>query len=997
MAPPLPHMELNMVPLAVLMQRVALDAFKTLKERLQELQSESRAPNTRQKVQFLETLVTMRERFVKLYVLCKWSRNHELVGRMIDIFAWLREQNTVVSHCIGQFGELKGSLMAAKMLEPDLNTAMEVFSDGKPDLPTYNYLQMDPLDDEFVYKVLQNLNVELSLKMALQVDLPAQFSNYEIRDGRVNFDVHNHFKCSVSMLKDEKFNLIDFQFGFKLIDKKIVSACQDLDPKELVALQNVSNEKLISNNNNLHELFQYLFDYSSTYKLRLIHNQLVNLKLSLWRGHLSHTYDSDKKIIKINYWIQRKSIKPSYIEIGLFDNNKLSYQWYNKSELVPLEDTLLDTADGVIDLELVLNDIIKRHIESDISNIKINLIEKISSSMDRALQIIGEDSNKLLFKITPTREVVYGIDRLTGSSYFENPTLLMNNIAFKMNSTEITLDYIELLRLKLEFQTNKLTQMMKVTGWTHIENVIINKEERFKLNIDYQSGGDLQSMSWASEDLTKINIFRRKDWQNGWVLLIGTFGWKSNIQIWCGRIDCLQGIWKFSWVDDILIENDSSQINLDSLHFNSLLELVKISSSKLISNLVINEFQERGCILKVMDLNDPNLNLFLKNQFDFNFEEDVHDGDNAVVLLSNESWLNIHQCEKSLVLLINVKSSKLKATLYGKLNKFDELPDISFSNSNANFNFTKDNKLFRVDCEIDLASKLIPLLPPADPTADPSSTTQAVATADPSAQVVVDDVTLPGAAAAAAPEAIEADSGDLIMTNVAGVLDQFNKLLGLLEMISRDSSLKVNHAALGIVGFSYGQDKDEKLQLIVDINGLVSVELPLGNPHNVCLEYLNKLINSDHHSVSGSINDVSIKQMVVYLKLTLKFYKVYQKLMVNEGLHYKLMIDNMENFSICYFNKNDLRFDLNVSMQHKRKRISSRDTLFMISLNNVHGEGSQNVSKYMEMVFSGQERITSNATSERVLCLRDSICCDQNSIGSTLEFLHQNLCKMVEQ
>lgn len=989
--PELPHVMFNMTPLDVVLKRTALDAFKQLKEYIQYLENVGATQDTASKVHFLEMLVVMRERFVKLYVLCKWSRNNEAIGKLIDIFAWLREQNQMISGSILQFGELKGSLMAAKMLEPDLSTAMEVFSDGRPDLPTYNYLPRDPLDPQFVSKIMKNLNVELSIKMALQVNLPAQFLNYDIKDGRVNFNIINHFKFSISMLKDEKFNLIDFKFGFQLINNKIVSDVQNLEPQALINLQNIANNKLVDNNNNLQELFEFLFDYSATFKLQLIHKQMVNLKMSLWRGHLSHTYDSDNRIIKVTYWTQRKFVKPSYIEIGLFNNNKLSFKWFKNSEEMVLEDGFdLLQVEGVIDLEKVLNELIKRHIEIDINGIKTKLVTAVSQ-LDRALNVLPPNNDKLLFKITQSREVIYGIDKLSGSPYFENPTLLMNNIGFKMNSSN-SLDYIELLRLKLEFQCNKIRQMMMATGWIPIDNVHILKEERLKLGIDYS---DLNGVI-DGEDLTNIRVYRRKDWQNGWFLLIGTFGWKSNIQIWCGRIECIQGNWRLNWVDEVNFQksedlnkelDDIKQlINLEVIKFNDLVELVKVSSSKLISNLVINEFEQQGCTLKVLNLSDDKVDKFLKDNFQFDLNgNDTKDSDNAVVLIKNDSWMKIQNCQESLVLIITVKNSKLTATLYGKIVKFDKLPTIEFENEKAKLVYSSGTKLFRVDSIVDLATKLTPTLPGSVDSTNESNDLEKIS----------DD--------------------QLILSNVSELLDQFSRLLNLLQMINRDPSLNITNAELDCVGFSYGDDKDEWVRLKLNqSNRGLSVELPASNPHNVCLKYLNGLINSGESNGVDGFNCMLIKQLVIYLKLTLKFYKSYQKLMDEQLVKFEVSATNiidygfvlslrgLENFSISYFkdtrdNGKDLRLDLNVDIKHKTRKLSLTDSLFMISIGDLRGGNVnliKNVRQTIERVFHGEEKFL--ISGGKVLTLRDSLCCDNGTISPVLEFIHSTICKVLE-
>lgn len=72
-----------------------------------------------------------REKFIKLLVLSKWSRNCDDVSKMIDLNAWLTEQMNHYEEAPKWIGQLKLNMEPAKAPNPDLKTALEVLSTGK--------------------------------------------------------------------------------------------------------------------------------------------------------------------------------------------------------------------------------------------------------------------------------------------------------------------------------------------------------------------------------------------------------------------------------------------------------------------------------------------------------------------------------------------------------------------------------------------------------------------------------------------------------------------------------------------------------------------------------------------------------------------------------------------------------------------------------------------------------------------------------------------------
>lgn len=1051
--PEIPHITMNMTPLNVILERVALDTFKRLKEYFKFLESGTE-PEIVKKKHLLELLVMFRENFVRLYVLCKWSRNHEQISKLIDLFVWLRDQNQEITNNIMSFGAIKSSLISAKMPEPDLLTSLEVLLQGRPNLPTYHFLPTKNLSPQFVLKVLRNLKVELSIKMSMQQNLPKAFQKFEIKDGCVFFNVSNYFSCSLSILNDNKFHLIDFKLGFALISNEIKSSVEKPDPRTLHMIQHYSNS-LLNTDKGLEEFYDLLYNYSLTTKIYLLHKQLINMRMGLWRGHLTHNYNAEASLITITYWAQRKYAKPSTIQIGIFENSKLGFRWFKDGILDETHHLTLTDENENISLLKLLTSLIEYHVQSIISALKRSLIASVED-VEKAISLSG-NGDKLIFRVSQTKEIIYGIDSLSGSCYFENPTNFMNRSAFKIN-TGNSLDFIEILKLKMLIQESEFSSMMNATGWVNLKSIRLNQDEIPKLNIDYSN---LKSKN-LEPILTSIDIYRRRDWPIGWSILVGTFGFQSSVQLWCSKIQSVEGQWVINWCSEInsnelneeaselsvsadkqdaestkgdeptgegqhlslgadtIVSNNRSTYKL--LTYNCLINLIKISSSKLISNLIVKELKEQGCELKVLNSNDKLVNDFLLSNFNIDNMNQTST-DNAVLLIRNKSLFHIKSAKDSLVLLITIKNSDLNAKMYGKLlddNGVKNLPDMRYSDEDsAHFEYSSQTKIFKIESEVDLSYQFSPV------------------TSD---------------------NFMRKDT--LILSSILSFLKKFARSLNSLKMISSNPALSIIKVSSDGVTFKYGESQDEYMTLKMPRQGKIniSIELPEKNPHYSYLPYLNEILSNDN------MTHLNIQEVVLYLRLTLKFCRKIHDLrsrtsvelkrfnLLNEEVDYEKNPDdlqympnfgylpfvcNLESLRLVYFKsvkvdtqqstgkkKNTkivsdvFKFEIKVELRHRSTHVSKKHSKFFISLGDVRTETTGKITSLASITnacggsgkvlhdlttrlattvgkyFNGEE-FPADLNNGSIVFLKDGVCCDFDCIDKVLEDLHSRLYALV--
>lgn len=297
MEPALPHITEGYVSLRHVVNALVTKIYAELTGILQKLPS---IPNdAARKRAFLEFVVAARQEVVKLYVLCKWAVVAPDISKSIDITSWLRGQHNCFINVIAALFHLQQDMGAAKLHHADIETALHVLKYGKTQNSTYGFVAPAPLESQEILAVLKNLNVLLSIRLALSEKLPSHYRNYSIQNGRVRFKVPGSFWVDLGVADDAvdaRFFYIDFGFDFK-------SKCS-IHAALRSRLEAAANEKLASQS--LKESLDWLLVFTSNYKLTLVSRQLVKLEHGLWYDVLEHKFNASSGKLQIRYWTTKK-------------------------------------------------------------------------------------------------------------------------------------------------------------------------------------------------------------------------------------------------------------------------------------------------------------------------------------------------------------------------------------------------------------------------------------------------------------------------------------------------------------------------------------------------------------------------------------------------------------------------------------------------------------------------------------------------------------------
>lgn len=651
-APEIPHVQINQTPLSMVIRNLTIFTIKEIsqymKMNLHRTTNGSQGSNNNnngssaKKVNFLQLIIYLRNQFLKLYVLIKWARTIKSnnFNALIDLLNWFRTTNTSVNNCLWALKASLDSMTNAKLPNADLITALEVLSLGRPNLPSHflnitaaggmsNTDNDSTVPPKVVLKVLRDLNFVVSIKMAL-MDLPPQFNDYYVKNGRVYISVTNEFEIQLSTIdRNSPFFFVDLNFLFR--------SEQNL-PLNKARVEKLINDLLFKNKDRkpLFLLYQFLHKYILTLKLYMIHIELQALENfgKFSGGNLIHIYDSKKSIISGRYWINGKIGNKGKFTIGVDKRSeKLILRWDNDftSEIFRTTDDKLHPTgadngisgknnnntgkqDDVSGNQNTIHDkfnnmpIIYNHILGNVESILDEIMFNHANIIRMKLLSTGifqEDegnSDILLFQLPTTcistAPIQMKIDLITGVFYFKNPSPLLLEYIQQINRTEKTEDLIKILqKLKLDKITHVLRNMFEKTGWICSKVV--------KLDILIPTQFKIQS---HESDLLQNDLFiSLPKWPVNWYLILTVISSNSScvIEKRIGKIVSSKGKWELKYLDMSSIVSSK----LETMTYQKILSLQKTILHRIVNHMLIDSLNELKIKNQICSAESVSMNL----------------------------------------------------------------------------------------------------------------------------------------------------------------------------------------------------------------------------------------------------------------------------------------------------------------------------------------------------------------------------------------------------
>ncbi|KAK4240010.1 glucose-6-phosphate dehydrogenase [Achaetomium macrosporum] len=403
------HITTDIMPLGLLLTRLAEFSQAKLQEHIMELASkplpqvlangiangttngvanvhnapteDTSSESLEKKTMLLNFIKDLHSRWVKALVITEWARNADEVGKLIDIRSHLAEKLQLYQKTFWTLVQVKREVAFARVQSPDLKTALEILSNGEVHwMPDFGYLE-EPLAAKDKLHWIHE--IEIHLHVRLQLDeydkMPEPFKQYTVDNGRVTFAVPGEFEVDLTIASDDSSK----QFWFLDYRPLYSPAPSEVPDDARLFLERQVNNALAADG--LMGCYRYLHEYTLTAKIAEFRRQALELsRTGLWIDNLK--IERLDRGLAIQYWLNCQHSRPSQSWIllgvhggkgsdGLQDSpSHLMLSWFRDDKEVKDADIRFDVDN--ISTEKLLMTVISRHIEDLLSPIYRTLLAK---------------------------------------------------------------------------------------------------------------------------------------------------------------------------------------------------------------------------------------------------------------------------------------------------------------------------------------------------------------------------------------------------------------------------------------------------------------------------------------------------------------------------------------------------------------------------------------------------------------------------------------------
>lgn len=595
--PEIPHVEVNQIQLSVVIRNLCVYTMTEIKEFFKLNQ-----PN--QRINMLKLVVYLRNQFLRLYVLIKWVKTikNNNFHLLIDLLNYLRVKNMNVGQVIWNLKNIViNSTLNAKLPKPDLETSLQVFTLGAPQIKddTEVMKKLNKLKDQYssaqslipkdmIIQKLDDLDVYLSMKIAM-VNVPESFKSGTkyIKNGKWAVEIEGEYEIIFTVTSDSSpFCLVDIRF---LLSSNSLDLSKQQTNKVLYQHINaiLSSDKAKC----LYEVENLLSKKVLFLRIFLCKQILANHNQSKGQYETPLKIVYNESSITINYWVasnlvssnQDHSILVSIKEDTEGDNRlKLSLKW-NLDIPVNIKNYLKIKTEYSDDLFENIVEYI-----SEIINNHIRLIKHTLFTNGKSI-FTGTESN-LIFEVpvTPTKNSVLEIeiDRRTGRYYFKDSDNCLNSSQLLMAQAKLInqqyMHHNEILSaiqsLKIKNSLVVLQNMFLKTGWCvfHDSQIALNEHE-------------MNSKS-------KKSFIRMKNWPLHWYLVVSTRINSTNdiiVYVQIAKLIKENMNWTIKHLSEFLEFDEGSSMNyisMSEITYKKILKLQNTILAKIISHSILDIF-----------------------------------------------------------------------------------------------------------------------------------------------------------------------------------------------------------------------------------------------------------------------------------------------------------------------------------------------------------------------------------------------------------------------
>ncbi|KAG0228667.1 mediator complex subunit [Actinomortierella wolfii] len=337
--PQLPTSLQGMVPLGLILHRMANEAFADLSNLSEILPSMT---DPQRKLHMLEYALAKREQFIKLLVLVKWAKNAADIQQCQNIIGFLQQENEHFTRAVGGIFETYKTFGQARVRNYDIPTAVDVLTTGTyqrlPSIIKTQFIPPETPTPRETAASLEKLDDVMRMRLLCEELVPPGMT-YTVANGKAKFRVENEFEVSLTVQgpgspQQVPWHIVALKILVKPVGGSFRGFSTTLNEGQLRAITHIAQQELMprppaippaqqqqqpqqqsgtastpgtpstspSLNNSLCRMYDYLHMLCLQLQIELIYIQAAQLLRSGWSDRLRLEVNQARTMVRLVYW-----------------------------------------------------------------------------------------------------------------------------------------------------------------------------------------------------------------------------------------------------------------------------------------------------------------------------------------------------------------------------------------------------------------------------------------------------------------------------------------------------------------------------------------------------------------------------------------------------------------------------------------------------------------------------------------------------------------------
>ncbi|KAJ2686622.1 mediator complex subunit, partial [Coemansia sp. RSA 1285] len=314
----IPQVDVQMIPLSVIIGRLVTYAYTELVTLVDTLPSRHEADRRNDILRYTEHVSDL---LTKLLVLVRWAKNAPQIQKCQNVIAYLDSQNKFFEFSVDAIMHIFMSMPSVRMRNYDVSNAVDVLTTGTyMRLPLAMKQSVPPpkLSKRQIRDTLRAIDDIIRSRILRGEPIPPAMRRYKIANGRIVFTMAKEFKATLTLLQYEStipWHIVSVQVlvgGDKSLSSEQQITTLAAESQDSGTPNGAGERMSDAQPPQLAQLYDFLHQQCLTVLLESIFKQSSVLRRTRWENLLQVEMSANRSVLTLKYWTSPRAASAAY-------------------------------------------------------------------------------------------------------------------------------------------------------------------------------------------------------------------------------------------------------------------------------------------------------------------------------------------------------------------------------------------------------------------------------------------------------------------------------------------------------------------------------------------------------------------------------------------------------------------------------------------------------------------------------------------------------------